>query len=90
MRTLKAVCVLLGIALVLGWFMAMANLGVSNMDEWYTVQDSAVNASIPACTDDSGANYPCYWDADAQGNGGGKSFTVDATGRTYYWEDYQS
>ena len=37
----------------------------------------------PCATEDSTA---CYWDADEQGNGVGRSFTTDANDVVTYWE----
>ena len=88
MRILKFVLLLFGIGAVVAWFMAAAYIGVQNQDEWYGHMDRpAVDTAIPACIDDSAPNAPCYWDAGVQGNGEGRSFTVDAFGNTHYWED---
>lgn len=39
-------------------------------------------SELPACVfeDGSGGPTPCYWDAEAQGNGRGDSYTVNADG----------
>lgn len=40
---------------------------------------------IPACASDDGTGpLPCRWDAQTQGNGEGRSFTVLATGEVVY------
>ena len=38
---------------------------------------------VPDCMEEDGPG-PCFWDAQARGNGLGTSFFIDATGETYY------
>lgn len=38
----------------------------------------------PACATEDQAQGPCFWDAQRQGNGRGRSFYVDEQGRVYY------
>lgn len=91
----KALALLAGIAAALLFTVAMANIGMANMDEWYydnggqrveggTGQGSA---GLVPCTDDSAPNYPCSWDSNTQGNGEGESFWVDEYGVTHTWQD---
>jgi len=39
--------------------------------------------TIPECIEEDGPG-PCYWDAQARGNGEGTSFFIDANGEFYY------
>lgn len=38
------------------------------------------------CATDGEEVGPCYWDADAMGNGTGRSYTLDADGTVTYWD----
>lgn len=41
--------------------------------------------TIPPCASDDGSGpLPCHWDATAQGNGEGDSFTINADGTITY------
>lgn len=67
----------------IAWFAAAAWVGMAKHDEWYS-PNMVDTGMVPCATED--APGPCYWNADIQGNGTGRSFTVDATGHVTYWE----
>ena len=63
-------------------FAGLAALGVT------VALDSAhdIPAMVTPCvTEDSPG--PCYWEAQVQGNGYGRSFTRDARGVVVYWDE---
>ncbi len=86
MRILKVVGIVFACTVVVGWFCAMASLGMANQDEWY-YDNGGTGQGLEPCTDDSAPNYPCSWDSTTQGNGEGESFWVDENGVTHTWED---
>lgn len=87
MRTLKIVGMLFCLAVVLGWLMSMTKIGMDGQNEWYGPQGtpSGVMLTMEPCPTED-APGPCYWNAAINGNGEGRSFTVDATQHVTYWD----
>lgn len=92
MRTfLKRVALIAGIGFVLAWFMAAAHIGIENRDEWYghmDVEQESDNVPMAQCVGDEDDQpiLPCAYDATTQGNGEGRSFTMEVDGSITYWD----
>lgn len=87
MQTIKRVLLILAMGAVLIWLMSMAQLGHYRNTEWWGSQGTPSITMLtmdPCPTED--APGPCYWNAAVQGNGEGRSFTVDATQHVTYWD----
>lgn len=84
--------------LCIAWFASAAWIGMAKHDEWYGGntdgsvgngdQGGMVDMGMVACIGDEDDQpvLPCYYDATTQGNGQGRSYTMDITGHVTYWD----
>lgn len=68
------------------WRVAVAAVLAGAAAGWWISPARGVPAvELPPCVSDDGSGpRPCVWDATRRGNGAGRSFVVDGSGRVVY------